>query len=571
MAESPNNKDVIYVDIDDEITGIIDKVRSAKHQIVALVLPKRATILQSIVNMKLLKRTADEAKKHIVLITSEDGLLPLAGSVGMHVARSLQTKPEIPTGPPTQDSKVEEVEEAIDMEDAPAKDLPVDKTKPVGELAGLGGAAALADDDAIELDNSDDAPADKPQDSPAGKGSKKSKKNKNKSLKIPNFNKFRSWLLIGGVALVVFIALLYVCLTVLPKATIAIETNSQTVNTSPQVTLNTNATDVSPGASVVPAQVAQTQKTYTGQANTTGQQNNGTTATGTVAMQAQECAPNLGQPPDVPAGTGLSANGLTFITQADTSFNAFGSGKGSCLTYQATGSTAVSAQSAGAKYNVNSASFSVSGRSDASANGSTSGGSDNIVQVVAQADINTAQSKISTDNSAIKSQLESDLQSEGLDPIPATFTASSPTPTDSAAVGAAANSVTVTENITYTMFGAKRSDLQQIIASGVDSQISTSSQKILNYGLSTATFSVQSQSSGTAVVNMQVSSLVGSALNTTTIRNQSAGEKPGTAEGTIRGYAGVTNVSVRLSPFWVSSIPKNTSKITVNIENPQSK
>ncbi|MBC7581656.1 hypothetical protein H7097_02175, partial [Aeromicrobium sp.] len=52
------NKETVYVDIDDEITAIIEKVRSSQQKIVALVLPKRASVLQSIVNMKLLKRTA---------------------------------------------------------------------------------------------------------------------------------------------------------------------------------------------------------------------------------------------------------------------------------------------------------------------------------------------------------------------------------------------------------------------------------------------------------------------------------------------------------------------------------
>ena len=75
---SATSKDTIYIDIDEEITGIIDKVRASDGKIVALVLPKRASVLQSIVNMKLLKRSADEAKKHLVLITSEAGLLPLA-------------------------------------------------------------------------------------------------------------------------------------------------------------------------------------------------------------------------------------------------------------------------------------------------------------------------------------------------------------------------------------------------------------------------------------------------------------------------------------------------------------
>ena len=41
MADS---KDTIYIDIDDEITGIIDKVRGSSSKVTALVLPKRAGV-----------------------------------------------------------------------------------------------------------------------------------------------------------------------------------------------------------------------------------------------------------------------------------------------------------------------------------------------------------------------------------------------------------------------------------------------------------------------------------------------------------------------------------------------
>src|SRR5690554_5492853 len=92
-------KDTIYIGVDDEITAVIDKLQKSDSKIVALVLPKRAAALQSIVNMKLLKRTADEAGKNPVLITSEKGLLPLAGATGLHVAKNLSSKPEIPAAP----------------------------------------------------------------------------------------------------------------------------------------------------------------------------------------------------------------------------------------------------------------------------------------------------------------------------------------------------------------------------------------------------------------------------------------------------------------------------------------
>ena len=65
------DKDTIYIDVDDEITGIIDKVKNSKSKVVALVLPKRATVFQSIVNMKLLKKSVEGSNKNLVLITAE--------------------------------------------------------------------------------------------------------------------------------------------------------------------------------------------------------------------------------------------------------------------------------------------------------------------------------------------------------------------------------------------------------------------------------------------------------------------------------------------------------------------
>src|SRR4051812_13479154 len=115
LAMAANEKDTIYIDIDDEITGIIDKVKGSNGKITALVLPKRAAVFQSIVNMKLLKRAADESGKHLVLITTEAGLLPLAGAAGIHVAKSLTSKPEIPLGPDAE----EDNEEAVDEEAEP--------------------------------------------------------------------------------------------------------------------------------------------------------------------------------------------------------------------------------------------------------------------------------------------------------------------------------------------------------------------------------------------------------------------------------------------------------------------
>lgn len=585
-------KDTIYVDVDDEITTIIDKVRSSHARIIALVLPKRAPVLQSIVNMKLLKRNAETAKKHLVLITSEAGLLPLAGSVEMYVAKTLQSKPEVPPAPELPGHHGEEDEdEAVHMDDeAPAATTKgakstastaakekekLDVGKSVGELA-AGSIAAEAVDEAIDLDNdSDELDAG---DTSATKTKGKAKKPKGeKKLRIPNFNKFRLMLVLGGVGFVGLIVLLIVCVKVLPKASITIDTDRQAVNISPTLTLSTTASSVNTGNSTLPAQSQQTQKTLTAQVPTTGQQNNGQKATGTVTLSAQECN-SFAAPSDVPSGSGIttSVNGqtLTFVTQGSTSFSGTPNinHKTNCITYPAGSSTSVASQNGGSVYNVGASSFTVSGRSDVTASSSSAmtGGTDSIIQIVAQADVDSATAKLGTvDTNAVKQQLQSALQAASEYPIPASFTTGTPATTPSAQVGAQATTLTLTQTTTYAMLGVKQSDLQQVIKAGVGQQVNIAKQSIVDYGLSSASFSQQNAVANGMTLSLQDTAVVGAMLDTKALAKEVAGKKTPEATSIIKSNPGVTNVTVKYSPFWVMSVPNNASKITIHIDQPK--
>jgi len=552
MAAPANNKDTIYVDIDDEITTIIDKVRSSSGRIVALVLPKRASVFQSVVNMKLLKRSADVAKKNVVLVTTEPGLMPLAGSVGLHVAATPQSKPEVPSATPVSVDTASMDEDSDPEEDAEYTAANAGH-RPVGELAGTA--------DGIETLDVPEEEDEKLQEAPAH-AAKAPKSAKDKHLKVPNFNKFRMLLSLGIIVLVLLVFGLYEALAVLPKATIVITTHTSGQNVSLTAALTPGATALDTGKGVVPAKIEQQQKTLSQQVATTGQQNNGTAATGTISMSAGACSANA--PQSVPAGTGVSTGGLTYITQVGASFTPTVY-HGQC-TWQATGPTNITAQSAGAKYNVSSATFSVAGRSDITATGSAANGTDNIIHTVTQADIDSAKQKLgSQDTASVQTALEQTLQGEGLYPLPATFNAGTPVVTTSNNVGDQADNVTVTEAITYTMYGAKQADLDSLIKTNVGTQIDLKNQAIVKDGLATATISVTSTANNVAQISLQTTATVGPDINVDTIKQQSVGKRAGDVKSMINAISGVTNVDVQLSPFWVGSVPSHVNKITVTI------
>src|SRR5690606_16820049 len=115
------NKDIIYIDVEDDITAIIGKVKDAKETIVALVPPKRIGVLQSAVNLHLLARAAKQGEKKLVLISNNSALMALASAAKIPVAKNLQSKPEMA-----------EIS-ALDVDDG--EDVIDGAQLPVGELA----------------------------------------------------------------------------------------------------------------------------------------------------------------------------------------------------------------------------------------------------------------------------------------------------------------------------------------------------------------------------------------------------------------------------------------------------
>jgi hypothetical protein len=78
-------KKVLYVEIDDEVTAIYDRLKQLKVKNIYLVVPKRAILFQSIVNLKILKRKAADLEKNIYIITNDQNGMHLASKIDLPV------------------------------------------------------------------------------------------------------------------------------------------------------------------------------------------------------------------------------------------------------------------------------------------------------------------------------------------------------------------------------------------------------------------------------------------------------------------------------------------------------
>lgn len=549
-----DTKDTIYIDVDDEITSVIDKLQSSPKKIVALVLPKRAAVFQSIVNMKLLKRTAEEAKKHVVLITSEAALMPLAGAVGVHVAKTPQSKPEIPPAPVTASAAAK----ASEAGEEPG----LDKTASVGQLAGL-----PEDDEAIEVDNSEPVAADN------DKKGKKAKKD-GKKLKIPNFDKFRVKLFLGAAALILLVTGFVMAFSVLPKATVTLATNTDDISVKLAFTADPNASAFDEEKKVLPAISKEFRKTDTEKVAATGQKNMGEKASGEVTLKLTNCAT---EEVTIPAGTTVTTSNLSFITQDSVTLQSVEIG-GNCRNDDfpniSSKVTDVVAREGGEKYNAASGKvFTVAGYSSVSGtNGeSMAGGTDKIVKIVTEEDVNKAKDTIGKrTGTEAPDELKEDISGEGYFPLDATLSSSQPTVTSSPKVGDEAGEVTVTSTTVFTMVGVKEDDLKKLIEAAAKDKMDPNTQVIRDNGLVQATISVENKGKeGQFTMTMQSTVVAGPDLNEDDLKKEIAGKKRGEIQDMLKKRPGVNEVEVAYSPFWVQTTPKNAGKITIIIEGNQ--
>ncbi len=544
-------KDVVYIDNDDEIASITDKVQSSNEKIVALVLPKRCTVLQSSVNMKILNKAASEAGKKVVLITSEAGLLPLAGAAGLFVAKTLQSKPAVPKAPQVDDA----VESVVEGEETEPQ---LDETKSIGELAGD--------------ESEDDAPIELGDDPDAVKEDEKPKKEKkDKKLAVPNFDSFRVKLFAGIGIVIALIAIWYVMFNVLPKATVVVKIQYKTVPVTVTATGSTTATTTDTKSNTVPMQSKTLEKTETKKFQATGEKDNGTKATGSVTFVNCSVTDKLGDVVrTVPAGTGISSGGLTFITQTDVNVSPSGFTGSNCKSDKPSSAVAVVAQSAGDKYNVSARKYTVAGFPTMTATDSNGmgGGTSKIIKVVSASDCDNAKNELLNANTdANKAELETQLKAAGQTPLTDTFAKSSATATCNPGVDQEATEATATAQLKFSMSGISTEGFNQLITAQVQSQLGPN-ETVYDNGTTDGKFVIkEKKANGDIVFEYTGVAKIGVKQDAAVVTSAVAGKKYGDSVSAVKELSGVTDVTITYSPFWVRSTPKDVKKITVKFES----
>lgn len=544
-------KDVIYIDIEDDITSVIEKIKNSPENIIALVPPKGSAVLQSVVNLKLVKRAATAAKKQPVLITNNQALLALAGGIGMYVAKNLQTKPAIPNGDTevADDESLEVSEEVGSLDDEKGTTVDLKEKDDDSEVE-------LSEEELTALDDPEDEEVVAPK-----KSEKKANKKANKNA-IPNFNSFRKKLLLIGGGIIV---LLIVLLTVFgrTKAAVVIRAETTPVDVAVELAVSADAAQSDIANRAIKAKVQEVKRTASQTFTATGEKDLGSKASGDITLRNCSTSENS---VTIPAGTGVSANNLTFITPEAVRLPAsIFTGGGNCIT--PTRKVTVTAQNNGDQYNLSPRTYTVNGFSSVRAGGEQMrGGKTEIVKVVSQADIDKAKEQMNQqDTSALRNELKAGF-GEGATILDDTFSVTFGNVVSEPAVDQEANEAQLTAEITYSMLAIDNNDLGAVLDGAVSEQMTNQDQQRV-YQNGIENMKLEKLSGDARNVSYRVSALgyYGPQFDERNLKEQITGKKVGEVRSYLQDLPGVKSVDISLSPFWARNAP-NPDRIEVTLD-----
>ncbi len=581
------NKEVIYLEPEDDITDILTKLQRAKQKLVALVPPKKATMLRSAVNMKLVARAAKECKKVVVIVTADPAILKLAMAAQIPVAKNLQSRPVIPTKESLAAARTNEQVIDEDLADSDEKSKTAsEKEKNAAKTSSEGSksSSAASKVEEAEVINIDEESLENGS-KDGKKASKKAKKGSDDKESASKLVKYRKWIIAGTVAALALIVFGVWALIFAPAVKITVAMSTSASNFSEEVRFTTDQNAVSLDNNVLFAEKQTLEQEYKADFSATGEEDRGDRAKGAVKVTYSFIANKL------PASGEMGSKAFTKVISEGSRFTASNG-----LTYIATGSAEISwdgnstsgvcnganmnlaqpcamsatvpvqAEEPGKDYNISSSDSVTwnnidSGITVATAS-SITGGTSDIVKVVSQSDVDKAKDElVSSHTIEGKQSLFDQLKSDDLIIIESSFNAEASDVKSDPSVNEKVNDndkPEVSAKLIFSVYTIQKSQVEEYIKA--KSRL-TEDRRI--YSIGEPYFERFTNIEESARLKTVIKT--GPTVTEESILEKVKGRKIGEVQSLLRSINGVSSVEVTPSYFWVRSVPSDDSKITIDL------
>ncbi len=533
---------VLYLDADTEITEAIEKLRKSSKKEVRIVVPSRSGLLQSQVNVKLLKKASQDSDKELVIVTNDRITKNLAGGAGIAVATSVKAMPHVP-----------DVEQ---LKPKPSENIRLDQDSELDKPKDTSKATNKSDSEGfqpkhISLDSSED------EEDVTGEKPRKNKKEK----KVPDYGKLNKRIWIIGVAISILVVIILASVF-LPTAKVDLISKAKKTSLNFNFILDSAISQSDITSQTLSAQKLESTKDVSFQISATGRKEIGNKATGTVAVRnCDDVATH-----SLPAGSGMTGAGKAFVTAQTVTIPA-GNAGGGVVSCSSAIDVQITAVSPGDSFNVGPTTFSINGFSSLyKASGQASGGTSKTVTVLSAEDVANARKQAEQEADASKDDLSKKANSNQqlfTQTIQSNFEDFS----TSVKQDTEADKVNVTAKVKFTGFAAKKEDVNKLFDEQVREEIK-GNKEIYQNGSNDGTFAIVKQLSSEKVqLNTKATAYYGDPIDKKEFAKSFAG-KPVKEVSEIAKQKGdqVTGAEVETWPSMIPNMPILSNRIKIEIK-----
>jgi len=598
--------ELVYLEPNEEITSVIDRLKKTQADALALVIPRGASIAQSIVNLKLLKKSAEELEKEISLVATDRITRNLASQIGItvysKVSEAERSKPRVNNKSEAAEEKQgedpsgnfrvnnyyrnkssmeeeeeggvlaeeklagKETKEATSAEDG-ASVLTRQPSPDRGAPASMGtqgeeiGEREIDEDIEEEREDDEDI-AGEPEFEHREIRSSRQAENKNirPHMSRNNVHSSRKPLLVIALVFIAIIGVL--AYLFLPFATISIKTKADDLSFSKAVTVDKNINSADVIKPAIPGTMVEIEKEAAKDFDATGKKDMGEKSSGTLSFRN-----DAGVDDTIPSGTIVkSSTGLEFqttdaISVSKASLNA----AGDKVPGKADGK--VTAQLPGAGGNLPSSMiYTVTGKEKVTAVGATTGGITKEVAIVSDDDLTKAEAALKDEiTTAAKTDLSDKAKLDRLVLLDNVLKSEVISSGSSKNVGDQTDKFNYKLKLKVFTLGFSKSSLDDLMMKVAQESL-PKDKMVINPDKADIGYTVSKSDidSGTLLLDAKYVGKSGKTIDTDQLKAQIKNKSVSGAKQFVESNYSVISADLKISPSFIGRVPFLTSRIKVD-------
>jgi hypothetical protein len=550
MAVSPK---IIYLESDEEVTSVVDKMRKTEFNKVVLVIPKEASLLQSVINLKLLKRQAQNLDKQLAIVTNDKTGRSLAQKVGLLASAKLEEVVNEAEFVPVPLEDLEEEKEPVRVaseSESPLKETDeiVYKSKPQ--------KAQRKEEDEEELlvvkEEPELAEIEEKEEETFAKKQIEEPEPGNLMPKLPK----KKFLIISGILAFVLLAAGFIYIP-RARATVLVKAERKPVSIDFR---SEKEAKIDTAAAVIPTQLVESTKESSKKFQATGKKNVGNKASGTLRIA------NL-------SGSDINwVTGTRFVPTSNTGLIYKSASPVFAPDGQIT-SIVVQAADPGDQYNgfgsnqtFTLAAASLGSNVTITCKDGMTGGSNREITYITQSDVDTAKDNLSKEAfDTAKSDFEK--KTEGIKIVDQTKKEKISSSNVNPSVNTESSDFTLTVNVSVKALGYRTEDIGQLVKAEVERELGFA-KKIIDDGAKDASVNVDSSDldKGTLSGTIKTDAYVSSKIDEEQIKTDLTGLSSEKADKYLKGIEGVEETRLEFFPSFLKIFPRLRNHIVIEIE-----